>query len=84
MKILFTVTLVCLLALAQSTKILAVLDSKATEQTHFKFFEMLKNEGELELAYSFGKDKIELKYYDRFRYDHIIIMCTSSKGNPRS
>jgi hypothetical protein len=40
----------------------------------------LKKEGELEIAYSFGKNKIELNYYDRFRYEHIVVMCTSAKG----
>jgi hypothetical protein len=66
--------------IVHSSKILAILDNKLIEETHWKFFDLLKKEGELEIAYSFGKDKIELKYYDRFRYDHIVVMSTSAKG----
>jgi len=78
MKILLTI--LALLAVIHSSKILAILDNKLIEETHWKFFDMLKKEGELEIAYSFGRDKIELKYYDRFRYDHIVVMSTSAKG----
>jgi len=73
-----------LLFMVVSDKILVVLDSKNLEKTHSQFFDLLKKSGEsnqVEFAYSFGKNSIELKYYDRFRYDHIVIMCTSDKGN---
>ena len=72
--------LLTLLSLAHTSKILAILDNKLLEETHWKFFDMLRKEGELEIAYSFGRDKIELKYYDRFRYDHIVVIATSAKG----
>ena len=80
MKIFFTIVLAMLVVSVCTDKILAILDNKVLEDTHGKFFEMLKKEGELEIAYSYGKNKIELKHYDKFRYDHIIVMCTSSKG----
>ena len=41
---------------------------------------MLKSAHNFEIAYSFSKSKIELKTYDRFKYDHVIVMCLSAKG----
>ena len=38
---------------------------------------MLQKHHSLNVEYSFRKEKIELKNYDRFIYDHIIVMCTS-------
>lgn len=72
-----------LVLLVVSDKILVILDNKQLEDTHSQFFELLKGEKnhQVEIAYSFGRSNIELKYYDRFRYDHIIVMCTSDKGN---
>lgn len=40
---------------------------------------MLKSAHNVEIAYSFSKSKIELKTYDRFKYDHVIVMCLSAK-----
>lgn len=71
-----------LVLLAFGDKILVILDNKQLETSHSQFFELLKGEGkhQVEIAHSFGKNNIELKYYDRFRYQHIVVMCTSDKG----
>ncbi len=71
-----------LLMLVIGDKILVIVDNKQLEQTHSEFLELLKGQRghEVEIAHSFGKNNIELKYYDRFRYDHIVVMCTSDKG----
>ena len=71
-----------LVLLAFGDKILVILDNKQLEQTHSQFFQLLKAEGrhQVEIAHSFGRNNIELKYYDRFRYEHIVVMCTSDKG----
>lgn len=76
--------LVVLVAAVCSDKILAILDSKDLEKTHSTFFSLLTQGGQhqVEFAHSFGKSNIELKYYDRFRYDHIVVFCTSDKGTP--
>ena len=70
-----------LAALAACSRVLAILDSKALLNTHSEFFKLLSADNELEFAYSLGKNSIELKYFDRFRYEHIVVMCTSSKGS---
>ena len=80
MKVLQTVLLAILVSSICCDRILVILDNKALEQTHWKFFDMLKKEGEVEIAYSYGKNKIELKAYDKFKYEHIVVMCTSMKG----
>lgn len=72
--------LAILLALSTCSRILAILDNKSLQNTHSLFFKLLEKDNELEFAYSFEKNNIELKYYDRFRYDHIVVMCTSAKG----
>lgn len=41
---------------------------------------MLKSSHNVEFAYTFGKTKIELKNYDRFKYQHVIVMGLSTKG----
>lgn len=69
-----------LLALTSSSKILAILDNKALQTSHSDFFSLLEKHYDLSFAYSFEKNPIELKYFDRFIYDHIIVMCTSAKG----
>jgi hypothetical protein len=72
-----------LVLLVMGDKILVVLDNKNLEKTHSQFFDLLKqHSNQVEFAYSFGKNSIELKYYDRFRYEHIVVMCTSDKGTP--
>lgn len=77
--------LLCLiLALANTSRILVILDNKNLEQTHSEFFKLLAHNNELEFAYSFGKNNIELKYFDRFRYEHIVVMATSAKCNTLS
>jgi hypothetical protein len=75
-----------LVLLVVGDKILVVLDNKQLESTHSQFFDILRDSGshEVEIAYSFGKSNIELKYYDRFRYEHIVVMCTSDKGTVNS
>ena len=80
MKIFTLLLISIILSSIAADKILAILDNKAIEDTHSSFFNMLRKEGDLEIAYSSGRSKIELKYYDKFRYDHIIVMCTSTKG----
>lgn len=71
-----------LVLLVVGDKILVIVDNKQLEDTHSQFFGLLKGDGRhsVEIAHSFGRNNIELKYYDRFRYDHIIVMCTSDKG----
>lgn len=73
--------LAMLLVASSCSRILVILDNKSLKTTHSEFFELLERGNELEFAFSFEKHNIELKYYDRFRYDHIIVMCTSAKGN---
>lgn len=72
-----------LILLVVGDKILVILDNKQLEDTHSQFFGLLKGDGRhsVEIAHSFGRNNIELKYYDRFRYEHIIVMSTSDKGN---
>lgn len=76
----FLLILALLTLLTSCSKVLAILDSKTLLTTHSEFFKLLSKNNELEYAYSFGKNNIELKYFDRFRYEHIIVMCTSAKG----
>lgn len=79
-----TILFCLLVTLLAADKILVVLDNKQLLETHSQFFTLLKetgSENEVEFAFSFGKDNIELKYYDKFRYDHIVVMCTSEKCN---
>lgn len=81
-KLIFVLSLLSFLVL--SDKILVVLDNKNLEKTHSQFFSLLQQSSasnQVEFAYSFGKTPIELKYYDRFKYDHIVVLCTSEKGN---
>lgn len=71
---------------AQTDKILVVLDNAQLQSTHSKLLSLLVSprnnktkENEVEIAYSFGPQAIELKKYDRFKYDSIVVMCTSEK-----
>lgn len=73
--------LTLLTLLTSCSKVLAILDSKTLLTTHSEFFKLLAKNNELEYAYSFGKNNIELKYFDRFRYEHIIVLSTSAKGS---
>ena len=62
-------------------KILVISDNADVSTTHSQFLSMLKKSHEVDIAYSFGSEKIELKKYDRFNYEHVIVMSLSSKGN---
>lgn len=77
LRISFVIAL--MLWLSACDNILMVLDSTQLEKTHTKLISMLKSAHNVEIAYSFGKSKIELKTYDRFKYDHVIVMCLSAK-----
>ncbi len=77
LRISFVIAL--MLWLTACDNILMVLDSTQLEKTHTKLISMLKSAHNVEIAYSFGKSKIELKTYDRFKYDHVIVMCLSAK-----
>lgn len=57
--------------------VLVILDNANILDTHSQFLELLRAKYNVELSYVFGKEKIELKNYDQFRYQHIIVMCTS-------
>ncbi len=59
--------------------ILLILDNTQLTQTHSKMITMLKSSHTVQIAYSFGKTKIQLKTYDRFKYDHVIVMSLSAK-----
>lgn len=73
--------------IAEADKILVIFDNAQLKTTHSKLLSLLANprsnktkENEVEVAYSFGSGAIELKNFDRFRYDSIVVMCTSEKG----
>lgn len=80
MKILFLVAL--LMALSNCDRILVIMDSKSFLNTHSDFFKLLEKGNTVEFAYSFDRNNIELRYFDQFRYEHIVVMCTSAKGIP--
>lgn len=61
-------------------RILLISDSADIETTHSQFLNMLKNSHEVEVAFSFGKNKISLRNYDRFNYQHVIVMSLSTAG----
>ena len=85
MKKQLVLVIVCLALLAipaATDKILVILDNADIVKTHSKFFTMLQVSHSVEVVYSFGTEKIKLKNYDRFKYDHVIVMCLSSKCNP--
>ena len=72
---------------AQADKILVILDNAELKNTHSKFLSLLASprsnktkENQVEIAFSFASTPIELKNFDRFRYDSIVVMCTSEKG----
>ena len=60
--------------------ILIILDNALLKQTHSQLIELLQSTHNVEIAYTFGKTKIELKTYDRFKYHHVIVMGLSAKG----
>lgn len=72
--------------IAQADKILVVLDNAELKNTHSRLLSLLASprsnktkENDVEIAFSFGPKAIELKNYDRFKYDSIVVMCTSEK-----
>ena len=60
--------------------ILVVSDNADISSTHSAFLAMLNKNHHVDVAYSFGKEKIQLKKYDRFNYQHLIVMGLSVKG----
>lgn len=81
MNLRFLVCFAIFIAMAVSENILIILDNAQLRQTHSKIISLLQSTHSVEIAYSFGKTKIELKAYDRFKYDHVIVMCLSGKCN---
>lgn len=71
--------------IAAADKILVILDNADLANTHSRFISLLANprsnktkDNEVEIAYTYQKtNPIQLKNYDRFKYDSIVVMCTS-------
>ena len=82
MNPLITIALLLLAVATPSScdKILVISDSSDVTTTHSQFLSMLKRSHDVDIAYSFGKEKIQLKNYDRFNYKHVIVMSLSSQG----
>ena len=71
--------LAALLLLATCDNILVVLDNAELVNTHSQLLDMLKSSHNVEVRYNFDKEKISLKNYDRFKYQHVIVMSLSTK-----
>lgn len=76
--LIFSLLLLCIIC----DRVLVVLDNRNLENTHSRFLDLLRNKGKnnVEIAYSFGSQAIQLKYYDQHKYEHIVILGTSDKG----
>lgn len=66
-------------------RILVIVDNADLVKTHSRFISLLASprnnktkDNEVEIAYTYQKgNPIQLKNYDRFRYESIVVMCTS-------
>jgi hypothetical protein len=71
--------------IAATDRILVIVDNADLIKTHSKFLSLLASprsnktkDNEVEIAYTYQKgNPIQLKNYDRFKYDSIVVMCTS-------
>lgn len=65
---------------ASCDNILVVSDDANIGTSHSQFLSMLRKSHHVDIAYSFGSNKINIKNYDRFNYQHVIVMSLSTKG----
>jgi hypothetical protein len=71
--------------IAVTDRILVIFDNADLIKTHSKFISLLTSprnnktkDNEVEIAYTYQKgNPIQLKNYDRFKYESIVVMCTS-------
>jgi len=56
---------------------LVLLDSWATIETHSFFFETLKKVGGHTLTFEMTSNNFQIKYYEEYFYDNIILMAPS-------
>ena len=63
----------------QGIQTLVLLDDWATLQTHSIFFETLKKDGH-NLVFENANPAPQIKYFDEFFYDNIILMAPGVKG----
>jgi hypothetical protein len=70
--------------ISTADRILVIVDNADLVKTHSRFIFLLtsphnnKTDNEVEIAYTYQKgNPIQLKNYDRFKYDSIVVMCTS-------
>ncbi len=63
----------------QGIQTLVLLDDWATLQTHSILFEALKKDGH-NLVFENANPGPQIKYYDEFYYDNIILMAPGVKG----
>ncbi len=71
--------------IATADRILLIVDNADLINTHSRFISLLASprsnktkDNEVEIALTYQKTSpIQLKNYDRFKYDSIVVMCTS-------
>lgn len=63
----------------EGTQTLVLVDDWATLETHSVFFESLRRDGH-NLVFESANPPPQIKYYDQFYYDNIIMMAPSVKG----
>jgi hypothetical protein len=64
----------------EGTKTLVLLDNWATLETHSIFFETLKKDGH-ELQFEMVKPAPNIKYFEEYYFDNIVLMAPSARGN---
>jgi len=67
----------------EGIKTLVLLDDWATLDTHSIFFESLRRDGH-NLVFEGANPPPQIKYFDNYFYDNIILMAPSVKGKQQS
>ena len=61
-------------------KTLVLLDNWATIETHSIFFETLRKDGGHTLQFEMASSGPQIKYYEEYFFDNIILMAPSVRG----
>jgi hypothetical protein len=64
----------------QGIRTLVLLDSWATIETHSIFFDTLRRDGGHTLQFEMASSSVQIKYYQEYFFDNIILMAPSVRG----